>query len=163
MAENRDLVHAIFVGLIVINLAMLALAFPVVRLFGALLRIPERFVLAGVVSLSMIGAASVRGNPFDALVAVVFGIVGFALRRGGYPLAPLVIGLVLGPQLERNLRRGLLIKGDDFPAFFTHSWIASAIFLATALLLALPLLRRALGRRRGRPGPAREPGRPGDR
>ena len=81
MSENRDLVHAIFVGLIVINLAMLALAFPVVRLFGALLRIPERFVLAGVVSLSMIGAASVRGNPFDALVAV-------GLRDRGLRAAP---------------------------------------------------------------------------
>ena len=146
MAENAELVYAIFAALVVINLAMLVLAFPVVRLFGILLRIPERFVLAGVVSLSLIGAAAVRGNPFDVLVAVVFGIVGFALRRAAFPLAPLVIGLVLGPQLERSLRRGLLIKGDDFGAFFTHSWIATAIFALTAALLLAPIVRRIWAR-----------------
>ncbi|TFL16049.1 tripartite tricarboxylate transporter permease [Jannaschia formosa] len=147
MDENGPLVYAIFAALIVINLVMLAMAFPVVRLFGQLLRIPERFVLAGVVSLSLIGAAAVRGNPFDVLIAVLFGIAGFALRRGAYPLAPLVIGLVLGPQLERALRRGLIIKGDDFGAFFTHSWIASGIFAATAVLLLLPVARRVWMRR----------------
>ena len=147
MADNPGVVYMIFTGLILINLVMLALAFPVVRLFGLILRIPERFVLAAVVSLALIGAAAVRGNPFDVLVAVVFGIVGFALRRGGFPMAPLVIGLVLGPQLERSLRRGLLIKQDDFLAFFTHSWIATSLFIFTALLLALPLLRRLAGSR----------------
>ena len=148
MAENQTLVHAIFIALIVINLVMLVLAFPVIRLFGLILRTPESFVLAGVVSLSLIGAASVRGNPFDVLVAVVFGIVGFVLRRCGFPLAPLVIGLVLGPQLERSLRRGLLIKQDDFLAFFTHSWIASTIFVLTLVLLLLPPVRAAYERRR---------------
>ena len=148
MAENRELVLAIFAALVVINLAMLVLAFPVVRLFGVLLRTPERFVLAGVVSLSLIGAAAVRGNPFDVLVATVFGVVGFALRRGDFPLAPLVIGLVLGPQLERTLRRGLLIKGDDFGGFFTHSPIATAIFALTVLLLLAPIVRRLMVSRR---------------
>ena len=147
MAENGPLVYAIFIALILINLVMLVMAFPIVRLFGILLRIPERYVLAAVVSLSLIGAAAVRGNPFDVLVAVIFGIAGFALRRAAYPMAPLVIGLVLGPQLERALRRGLIIKGDDFGAFFTHSWIATTIFAATVVLLALPLARRLMGRR----------------
>ena len=146
MAENGPLVYAIFVALVVINLVMLVTAFPVVRMFGLLLAIPERFILTGVVSLSLIGAAAVRGNPFDVGVAVVFGIMGFVLRRAGFPLAPLVIGLVLGPQLERSLRRGLIIKGDDFGAFFTHSWIATGIFAATALLLVAPLARRMLRR-----------------
>ncbi len=145
MSDNPGIVYAIFVGLIVINLAMLVIAFPVVRLFGLILRIPERYVLASVVSLALIGAAAVRGNPFDVLVAVVFGIAGFGLRRAGFPLAPLIIGLVLGPQLERSLRRGLLIKEDDFLAFFHHSWIATALFLVTAILLLMPLVRRVGG------------------
>jgi len=148
MADNAPLVYAIFAALIAINLVMLALAFPVVRAFGWLLRIPERFILAGVIALSLIGAAAVRGNPFDVLVAVLFGLLGYAFRRGGYPLAPLVIGLVLGPQLEKSLRRGLIIKQDDFLAFFTHSWIATAIFALTLALLLAPLIRRAIRRRR---------------
>ncbi len=146
MADNAPFVYAIFGALIAINLVMLVLAFPVVRLFGLMLQIPERFILTGVVVLSLVGAAAVRGNAFDVGVAVLFGLLGFVLRKGGWPLAPLVIGLVLGPQLEKSLRRGLLIKQDDFLAFFTHSWIASGIFLVTILLLAAPVLRRLTGR-----------------
>ena len=149
MADNAPLVYAIFAALVVINVVMLGLAFPVVRLFGVLLRIPERFVLAGVIVLSLVGAAAVRGNPFDVGVAVLFGLVGFALRRGGWPLAPLVIGLVLGPELEKSFRRGMLIKGDDFAAFFTHSPIATAIFALTVALLVAPAARRAWRGRRG--------------
>ncbi|WP_308917841.1 tripartite tricarboxylate transporter permease [Jannaschia sp. LMIT008] len=148
MADDAPLVYAIFAALIVVNLVMLLMAFPVVRLFGWLLRIPERFILAAVIVLSLLGAAAVRGNPFDVLVAVLFGLLGFALRRGGYPLAPLVIGLVLGPQLEKTFRRGLLLKGDDFGAFFTHSPIATGIFALTALLLLAPLVRRLWAARR---------------
>lgn len=141
MSEHADTVNAIFMALILVNLAMLVLAFPVVRLFGRLLAVPERYILTGVVVLSLIGTAAVRGNPFDPLVAVLFGLFGFVLRRHAYPLAPLVIGLVLGPQLEASLRRGLLIEDGNFLAFFTNSWISAGLFAAAAAMIALPHAR----------------------
>lgn len=144
MADHQDLVYAMFAALVAINVIMFFLAFPVIRLFGFILRIKERFFLAGVVGLSLIGTASVRGNPFDVLIAAIFGIFGFFLRRYGYPLAPMVIGLVLGPQLEENFRRGLLIKDGDFLLFFTHSYITIGLFIMTFLLILTPfLLKRA--------------------
>ena len=92
----------------VINLVMLVLAFPLVRIFGRLLSIPQHIVTAGIVIFGIVGAATVRGNPLDVVTAVCFGILGLVFRLTGFPLAPLVIGLVLGPQFEQTLRRGLL-------------------------------------------------------
>lgn len=146
MMEHEALVYALFGALILVNVVMLILAFPVVRLFGVILRIRERYILVGVVALSLIGTASVRGNPFDVFVAAVFGIVGFILRRTGFPLAPVVIGLVLGPLLEDNLRRGLLLTKGSFLAFFTHSWIAALLFAITAALLLAPFALSRLSR-----------------
>lgn len=144
MANHQDLVYAMFGALIAVNIIMFVLAFPVIRLFGLILRIKERFFLAGVVGLSMIGVASVRGNPFDVLVAAIFGVFGYFLRRYGYPLAPMVIGLVLGPKFEESFRRGLLIKGGDFLLFFTHSYIATCLFLLTFLLVLMPFILKRI-------------------
>ena len=150
MTEHADTVNGLFLSLILINLVMLLLAFPVVRLFGRLLAVPQRYILTGVVVLSLIGTAAVRGSPYDPLVAVLFGIVGFVLRRHDYPLAPLVIGLVLGPQLEAALRRGLLIHDNDFLAFLTHSWISATLFAGTLLMIVLTILHTRLGRQNSR-------------
>ncbi|WP_285675067.1 tripartite tricarboxylate transporter permease [Paralimibaculum aggregatum] len=147
MMDHEQLVYAMFAALIVINIVMLVLSFPVIRLFGILLRIKERFILAGVVALSLIGTASVRGNPFDVLVAAIFGVIGFLMRRCGYPLAPMVIGLVLGPQLEDSFRRGLLLTNGDFVSFFTHSYIATGLFVLTCALIAAPIFLHNSGRK----------------
>ncbi len=82
---------------------------------------------------------TIRGNPLDAVVAVICGIAGVVLRRGGYHLAPLVIGLVLGPELEKNLNRGLLIHDDNFIAMIASSWIAIVIFAIISVLVLWPI------------------------
>merc|ERR1711960_107389 len=105
MSEHLDVVNAIFIVLILINLVMLVLAFPLVRIFGRLLAIPQHLITAGIVIFGVVGAATVRGNPLDVVTAVGFAIFGLICRLTGFPLAPLVIGLVLGPQFEQTLRR----------------------------------------------------------
>ena len=135
MSEHLDVVNAIFVVLIVVNIVMLIVAFPIVRAFGKILSIPEPIIMVGVIVFSLVGAITVRGNALDGVVAVLFGIAGYLLRRGGFPLAPFVIGLVLGPQFEQNLRRGLLLNEGDILAFPFASWIAAVIFTLTAVLI----------------------------
>jgi len=156
MAEHQDVVQAIFAVLILINFVMLALAFPLVRMFGRLLSIPQHLITAGIVVFAMLGAVTVRGNPLDAVTAVVFGILGLGLRTAGYPLAPLVIGLVLGPQFEQNLRRGLLLNDGNFAAFLTASPIAAILFGCIVLAVGLPLAGsvRKMLRTNGRHGRA---------
>lgn len=91
--------------------------------------------------LCTVGVFFVRGNPFDLLVMAGAGIVGFVLRRQGYPMAPLVIGMVLGPTLELSLRQGLIITDGNFGAFFTGHPIALGLTIAAAGMLSLPLIR----------------------
>jgi putative tricarboxylic transport membrane protein len=140
MAENAVTVDGIFISLILINLAMLVLAFPLVRLFGKLLLAPQSLIVTGIFGFVVLGTMTVRGNPLDAVVAVICGIAGLILRRGGYPLAPLVIGLVLGPELEQNLNRGLMIYDNNFFAMIASSWIAIAIFAAVVVLVLWPIV-----------------------
>lgn len=136
MADQAQTVYALFVVLIIVNVAMLILSKPSVGLFRYLFKLPQGYVMGGIVMFSFIGAVSVRGNPLDLVVAAITGLLAYVLRRGGYPLAPLVIGMVLGPELESSLRRGLLISRGDFTAFFTHSTIASVLFVLIALFIA---------------------------
>jgi putative tricarboxylic transport membrane protein len=76
------------------------------------------------------------------------GVLGFILRRQGVPMAPLVIGMVLGPTLELTLRQGLILTRGDITAFATDHPIAGVLFVITALALSVPILRGILARRR---------------
>ncbi|MCB8840396.1 tripartite tricarboxylate transporter permease [Aurantimonas sp. VKM B-3413] len=151
MSEHLDVVNAIFVVLIIVNIVMLIVAFPIVRAFGKILSIPEPIIMVGVVVFSLIGAVTVRGNALDGVVAMLFGVVGYGLRLGGFPLAPFVIGLVLGPQFEQNLRRGLLLNDGDILQFPTASWISATIFAVIALLFVANAARGIVAGLRARP------------
>jgi putative tricarboxylic transport membrane protein len=99
-------------------------------------------MLAMIVLLCAVGVYFVRGNPFDLMVMGGAGIVGFGLRRQGMPMAPLVIGMVLGPTLEISLRQGLIITDGSFAAFFTGHPLAVVLVALAAGMLSLPLIKR---------------------
>jgi len=141
MTENPVLIAAIFTGFFVINILLLPLGMLVARAAAPILRVREAFVLVAIVLLCVIGVYFVRGNPFDLLVMAVAGLIGFALRRQGYPMAPLVIGMVLGGTLEISLRQGLIITNGDFAAFFVQRPIAAGLVMAAVAMLCLPLWR----------------------
>ncbi len=151
MTDNPTLIAAIFAGFFVINLALLPMGMLVARFAAPLLRMREGFMLATVTLLCFVGVYFVNGNPFDLVVMTAAGVVGFLLRRQGYPMPPLVIGMVLGPTLEISLRQGLIITDGSFVAFFTDHPIAVALILVTLLALAAPLLRAARRQRPSRP------------
>ncbi len=141
MTDNPVLMAAIFSGFFVINIMLLPLGMLVSRLAAPILRIREAYMLVMICLLCTVGVYFVRGNPFDLLVMAIAGIIGFILRRHGYPMAPLVIGMVLGPTLEISLRQGLIITDGSFAAFFVGHPIAVVLVLAAIGMLCLPLLR----------------------
>jgi len=106
-------------------------------------------MMTAIVILCAVGIYFVRGNPFDLLVMGAAGFVGFLLRRQGVPMAPLVIGMVLGPTLELTLRQGLILTDGNFLAFFTEHPIALVLAIAALCALSLPILRALLARRAG--------------
>ncbi|WP_245729494.1 tripartite tricarboxylate transporter permease [Salinihabitans flavidus] len=146
-SENIDIVYAIFVILIAVNLVMFVVGALGAQAFTRALRIPEPLLMTMVMVVALLGAYGVRGNALDLIIAFGAGIVGFALRKGGFPLAPLVIGMVLSQMIENSLRQGLLLTRGDFFAFFERP-IALALFVITFLILVWPLLRALWVRRR---------------
>jgi putative tricarboxylic transport membrane protein len=141
MTENPVLMAAIFSGFFVINVMLLPLGMLVSRMAAPILRIKEAYMLVMICLLCTVGVFFVRGNPFDLLVMAIAGILGFILRRQGYPMAPLVIGMVLGPTLEISLRQGLIITDGSFAAFFVGHPIAGVLVVAALGMLLLPLIR----------------------
>jgi putative tricarboxylic transport membrane protein len=141
--DNPEIVYACFISLIFINILMFFAGAVGSRMFAQILRIPEPLLMALIVVLSLVGSYAVRGNPFDLLVTFVAGVVGYLMRLNGFPTAPVVIGMVLGYPLERNLRQGLILTDGNFLTFF-QSPIALLLFALTALVLAWPMLSRRL-------------------
>lgn len=141
MTEQPVLMAAIFSGFFVINLMLLPLGMLVSRMAAPILRIREAYMLVMICLLCTVGVYFVRGNPFDLIVMAIAGVLGFILRRQGYPMAPLVIGMVLGPTLEISLRQGLIITDGSFSAFFVGHPIAAVLVVAAFGMLSLPLIR----------------------
>ena len=141
MTDNPTLIAAIFAGFFIINVMLLPLGMLVSKVAAPLLQMRESFMLAAIVILCVVGVYFVRGNPFDLLIMVGAGVVGFLLRRQGFPMPPLVIGMVLGPTLEISLRQGLILTDGSFSAFFTGHPIATVLALAAIGMLSLPFIR----------------------
>jgi putative tricarboxylic transport membrane protein len=127
------LVWGLIASLYIGNAMLLILNLPLVGLWVKLLSIPRPWLYGGILVMASIGAYSVHRSAGDLLLVAVIGIVGFALRLVDAPVAPVMIGLILGPAAEQHLRRALSISQGDWTVFFTRP--LSATLLATAALI----------------------------
>lgn len=131
--EGITIVYAIIAGMIVIQFIMLLTGLGCAKISPAILRIPQTILLPLIACLCIVGAFSNSNNMFDILIAIVFGIVGFGMKKFGYPGAPLVLCLVLGPIAESNLNRSLILSGNSWMTFITHP--ISCVFLILSLVI----------------------------
>ncbi|WP_417579017.1 tripartite tricarboxylate transporter permease [Nitrincola sp.] len=132
----------IFWGLVVSfgvgNIMLLILNIPMIRLWIRMLSIPYHVLYPAMLFFICIGVYSIRSSVFDIYCTLLFGIVGYLLIRLRYPTAPLLLGFILGPMMEENFRRALLLGRGDYHTFFEST--PSVVFLIfTALFLVLPL------------------------
>lgn len=144
MVDNPVTVYSAFFSLGIANVLMFGIGIFVAKIFAKLLKMPDPLLMCGVVVLCLLGSYGVNSSIFDVSVTVIMGIFGLLLRRFKVPLAPLVIGIVLGPMLEVNLRQGLILTDGSFSAFFVGHPIAVGLFIVTGLVLGIPLLRHLL-------------------
>ncbi|WP_373229130.1 tripartite tricarboxylate transporter permease [Cohnella sp.] len=136
------LIASMFIG----NLMLLLLNMPLVKVFAKIIETPPKYLLPIIVAISVFGVYAVQYNTFDLMLLIACGVAGYFLVKNDYPLAPLVLGLVLGPMIENNMRRALTASNGDFSIFITKP--TSAVFLACALLwLAIPLLLKLRGKK----------------
>ncbi len=141
--DNPETMNAAFVALIICNIMLFAVGALLAPLITRVLRIPEPILLALVMILSVVGSYGVSGAVFDVFVSLFFGVGAFLFRLCGVPIAPIVIGLVLGPIFEESLRQGLLITDGDFLAFFDprEHVIAFVLMLLTVAIIAFSTWR----------------------
>lgn len=144
--KHLDLIYMIFFLLIIANVAMFATGALGAQLFTRVLKIPEPLLVSMVIVISLVGAYGVRGNGLDLWVALGAGVLGALMRFTGYPVAPMVIGMVLSDMIESSLRQGLIVTRGSFMAFFERP-IALVLFLITAVILIWPLLRMLRARK----------------
>jgi putative tricarboxylic transport membrane protein len=126
------------------NLMLLVINLPLVGIWVRLLRVPYRLMFPAIVIFCSIGIYSVNNAPVDVILAGAFGLVGYWLIKHDFEPAPLLLGMVLGPLMEENLRRALLISRGDWSVFLTRPLSAVLMAIAAFLLVlaVLPSLRK---------------------
>ncbi|MBS3848081.1 tripartite tricarboxylate transporter permease [Devosia sp. J2-20] len=111
--NNPDVVWGLIAALFIANFMLLALNIPMVGFFVRLLMIPPRYLMPGVAMISFVGIYGVSGSTFDLMVMIAFGVLGWVLRKLDIPLVPIILGVLLGDQMEKNLRRAMTISDGD--------------------------------------------------
>ncbi|UXN73578.1 tripartite tricarboxylate transporter permease [Devosia sp. A8/3-2] len=147
MVENAPFLYQIVAMLLLATIANLIFGLSLTKLFIKVLAVPRERLMAVIYILCVVGSFAITQRMFDVYVMLIFGVVGFLLREMKYPMAPLVLGIVLGDLLDLNLRRGLaLTRGDPTP-FFTRpiSAVICLIIVATILMSIPPVAGRVKG------------------
>jgi putative tricarboxylic transport membrane protein len=146
-AEKPALVWGLIASLFIANAMLLVLNLPLVGLWVRLLAIPRPWLYAGILIFAVTGTVAARSSPVELGMLAVFGLMGFFMRRHGYPIAPVVVGLILGPLAETQFRRALSISQGDTSVFVTQP-ISAAFLAITVLLIVVPFVVRHWGRLR---------------
>ena len=138
--EHPDVFWGLIGSMYIGNLMLLILNLPLIPLWLQVLRIPDKILYPLILLFCVVGAYCINNSVFDIVVMIIFGIVGYLLRKFGYEGAPLILGLVLGPMFEVNLRRSLLMSQGSFSIFFTRPIALTAIIVCLVLLI-LPIYK----------------------
>ena len=130
------MIGSFFVG----NIILLVLNLPLIGIWVKILKIPYGLLFAVIVAFMMVGAYSVSNSAFDVGVMTLFGVIGYILRKLDFPLAPVVLTLILGPMMERSLRQSLEMSQGDL-RIFLESPISVVLLTSTALILIAPAFK----------------------
>jgi putative tricarboxylic transport membrane protein len=144
MTSNPDLFWGLIVSMWIGNAMLIILNLPLIGLWVRLLKVPYRFLYPAILVFCCIGVYSINNNVFDVFMTAGFGVVGYVFARFEMEPAPLLLGFVLGPMMEENLRRALLLSRGDFSTLVTRP-LSLSLLIATAVLLvivALPAIKK---------------------
>jgi putative tricarboxylic transport membrane protein len=143
--NSPDLVWGLIASLFIANVMLLVLNLPLIGLWVRVLSIPRPWLYAGILTFATLGTIGANPSRVELAILLVFGLLGYAMRRFGYPIAPVVVGLILGPLSEQQLRRALAISQGD-PSVLVDSWISLVLYAVAAAALFGPMLWRLLRR-----------------
>lgn len=133
--ENGAVVYAVYAAMALSSIFMLLIMLFGMKFFVKILKLPQHLLLPLVFVLCMVGAYGTNNRTFDCWALIFFGLMGYLLRKSGYPMTPLILGFVLGPTMELNFRRALSYTNGSYLEFFTHP--ISCVFLIVAVFSVL--------------------------
>jgi putative tricarboxylic transport membrane protein len=137
------MVWGLIASFLIGNLMLLVLNLPLVGLWVKLLTIPQAWLYGGILVFAAMGTLAANPSTTELTMLVVFGLTGYLMRCLDYPVAPMVVGLILGPMAENQFRRALQVSMGDYWVFFKHPGSATLLAIAVIALLA-PLLFKSL-------------------
>ncbi len=143
--SKPELVWGLIASLFVANVLLFIMNVPMVRVFSKVLSVPGWLMVPGILCISYIGVYAINAGTFDLLLVVGIGALGYLLRKFGVPMAPLVLGVVLGNMMEQNLRRALSITDGNVSVLF-GSPVAIALWTAAAAVVIVPQVLRRMRR-----------------
>jgi putative tricarboxylic transport membrane protein len=145
--NDPQLVYSIFIVFFLANIIMLPLGWVAIKGAGTLLAIPANILMPIILMFCIVGAFAINNSLFGVMIMLVFGVVGFLMEENDIPIAPAILGLVLGPMLEQNFITSMIKADGSFLAFFERP-IAAGLGIFTMLVWCLPILMMLLARRR---------------
>lgn len=146
MIEQPTFLYSISAMLLLATIAIAIYGLSLTRLFILVLRIPREYLMPLVLVLCVIGPYALTQRITEIWVMVAFGLIGFVLRQMNYPMAPLVLGIILGSLLDKSLRRGLTLSDGSLEPFFTRPIsLGFVIVIALTIAAGAPPVRRAIG------------------
>jgi putative tricarboxylic transport membrane protein len=137
LQREGDLVWGLIASLFIGNTLLLLLNLPLAPMWAKLLRIPRPYLYAGILFFASMGAYAVNGSSFDLILLLVFGLLGFGMRRFGLPILPLIVAVILGPRVELQGRRALQLSSGDIKGLFGSVDVATGQFRFSALAIVI--------------------------
>jgi putative tricarboxylic transport membrane protein len=147
--KSPTLVWGLIASLFVGNVMLLVLNLPLIRVWVKVLQIPRPLLYTGILVFATLGVYAVSGNIIDVLIAFAIGVVAMFMRQFDFPIAPVILGVILGPMMEIQFRRALLLSDNDLSIFVRRPLTLTLLLLAVAAF-GLPHLPRLIARVRGR-------------
>ena len=143
--ENPDVVWPIIASMYIGNIVLIFLNLPLVPVFAYILKIPYHILYPGILVISIVGVYTINSSMFDVWLLVIFGLLGYIMRKTKFPTAPLVLAFVLGPLFEQSVRRSLVISEGNPSIFLTRPWSLAFLILTLVILMGPVIGRRFFG------------------
>lgn len=145
-ADRPEVVWGLIAALLISNIVLLVMNVPLVKIFVYVLQVPPWILLPGVTMISFVGIFSLSGSYFDLLLMVAFGVLGYFLRKLDVPTVPVILGILLGNQMEDALRRAMILSGGDWTFLFSTP-ISIGLWIAAIAGFVAPMFLRGLLRK----------------
>jgi len=151
MLYQPELLYAVFIAFFVANLLLLPLGWLAIKSYGQMLKVPREVLMPVILVLCMVGAFAINNTVFGVAVMLVLGVIAFVMEENGFPVAPAILGLVLGAMIERNFMQSMMKVDGNLLAFFERPIAATlgVITIGIWLFVLLGALRRRQKRRGG--------------